>query len=196
MNSMGKQIAIFLLNRNQNPTSTTISNKHRIHPTIKTMKTTSNTVDGSNVQTLSSNSESSYNDKSMPDSAYIPMMPRYEAIIVDDKSEQNLANARNHRVPMQFDQQFGSNIGDARTTSSSPYLATIGQSQTPTKNIFTTGPFGIDSSSTAAAVWPSLVENDGEGVDDGGPTTSDPNKQSTTSYIDDDDQDISSTIDE
>ena len=155
MNSLGKQIALFLLNRNResNPTATTTSMaKHAIQPITKAMKST-------NIQTLNSQS---YQDQSMPN-AYISMdtlpmsSPRYEAIIVDHKTQQH-SNGPNNP------------ISDTRTISPS-YLTTIGQTQMPIKNLFVTVPFGIDSSTAINAEWPSLVQHNGQGDDaddDGG----------------------------
>lgn len=60
MNSLGKQIAMFLLNRNQNPTTANVANnnKQRNYAFIKPMTPVDGMMDGSNVQTNSRSGES------------------------------------------------------------------------------------------------------------------------------------------
>ncbi|KAH7645069.1 hypothetical protein HUG17_0607 [Dermatophagoides farinae] len=184
MNSLGKQIAMFLLNRNQNPTTANVANnnKQRNYAFIKPMTPVDGMMDGSNVQTNSRSGESYHhhhhhhhqNDKSIQDgyptlpiSSSSPPPARYDTIIVDDKSGQQLPNGKNYRF--QINHQL--NDGDIKTTST--YRTNNGQSlQTSPRTVFTTVPFVIDLSSTAIKDgWPSLVKNDGSeggGVGGGG----------------------------
>ncbi|KAH9520845.1 hypothetical protein DERF_004529 [Dermatophagoides farinae] len=148
MNSLGKQIAMFLLNRNQNPTPANMANnnKQRNYAFIKSMTPVDGMMDGSN-----------YGYPTLPISSSSPPPARYDTIIVDDKSGQQLPNGKNYRF--QINHQL--NDGDTKTTST--YRTNNGQSlQTSPRTVFTTVPFVIDLSSTAIKDgWPSLVKNDG-----------------------------------